>query len=89
MLRKQKWQFCKNDNETITTFNEKTQKEVTLHSTKYTMYTGGRFGRSDGIVAVTWCVAAFFFVNIYSSCLTSGPQYTFLLTLLFHRSLTL
>jgi len=41
------------------------------------MYTGGRFGRSGGIVAVTWCVAAFFFVNIYSSCLTSYMSLTF------------
>lgn len=38
---------------------------------------GGGFKRSDGITAVTWCLAAFTFVQIYSSCLTSYTSLVF------------
>jgi len=41
------------------------------------IFLGGRFRRSDGITAVTWCLAAFTFVQIYSSCLTSYTSLVF------------
>lgn len=36
-----------------------------------------KFHRSDGVAAVTWCLAAFIFVNIYSSCLTAYTSLVF------------
>ncbi len=65
--------------ERIYTYND--VDEVRLYSSYILISTGTGFirsrHRSIGVIAVTWCLPAFVFVNIYASCLTSYMSLTF------------